>query len=285
MVMVGGSAGLVDQRVGCLGYEIVLSRMLGSGDFGSVWDLKPLNDGKRWILKVSQLTSRNPKDAAKQMESFQREVYFLQRLKGTGLVPELKSAEICNDEGLQVMERFDGSLQDLGDIQAKIWKLRANDKVLTGEQLAAIVNLVKDFDQHRVYHGDLKRGNILYSLDPQNGAFRAVIADFGFSGAHNSPYYPLTGFTRNYDCPSKTITDANGDMRLEKPIPKTLLPFINRLQLYTDFIGGRRTFIVSKHGNNIAPISATRLATSLGLTKRILAKFRLYCPQAPRRLN
>src|SRR5690348_17283361 len=76
----------------CLEQGMVPDQVLGQGDYGSVWSLKSAADpsaANDWILKVSDIAD------AERKESFDREVYFLKRLQGTGLVPELKVAKAC----------------------------------------------------------------------------------------------------------------------------------------------------------------------------------------------
>lgn len=261
----------------CLGESYLPKRLLGSGDFGSVWDLGgQAGSGSGLALKISHLQ----KDR-EQMDGFKREVYFLNLLKHTGLVPVLHKSEICGGDGMQILERFDGSLQDLGDMQAQAVGLPKGTKALTVAQLDAIVDLILKFDQSGVWHGDLKRGNILYSINPLTKQFRAVVADFGFAGMKNSPYFVTLGFVRNYGCPSKIIVDEYGHIKLKQPIPSALKPYLNRWQMYTDFIGGRKTFIIHPTNSKVTAISARRLANALKLPTRIRQQFRKYCPSAP----
>jgi hypothetical protein len=279
---------------------VVPNQLLGEGSYGSVWSLAPASaafsgqdddaeekqrqnaNGKQWILKVSNLDG----DASR-TEQFDREVYFLRRLQGTGLVPELKMARVCGGQGLQLMERFDGSFQELGVKQGAKWGLHTKHEVaVTQEQIDAVVDLVLKFDKYGILHGDLKRGNILES----GGGKRVVLADFGFTGARDSPYHPLLGFVNNYACPTRT-TREDGATKLRQPIPRAIAPYLNRLEIYTDFVGGRQTFIIPpnsdlvsssrKKKRHLRKLDPKRLAKALQVPQSVLAEFRRYCPDAP----
>jgi serine/threonine protein kinase len=270
---------------------IIPTELLGRGEYGSVWattDSVP-SSGKRWILKVSDLDGDKERT-----ESFKREIYFLRKLQNTDVVPELKLAVECDGQGLQIMERFNGSLQDLGYAQGQLFGLHPKYEVaLTQEQIDATVDLVHRFDRYSVIHGDLKRGNILQ----RNRGKHQVVADFGFTGARESPYHPLLGFVHNYGCDTKTLI-KDGDTKLRTPIPKALVPYANRWQIWTDFVGGRKTFIIPVSLQHILttdnPPYATRqlrrslrelnpktLAKALNLPHKIVKAFRKICTTAP----
>lgn len=296
ILMVGGSSHSTPpsalRNASCLkDLGMVPTDIIGQGEYGSVWALQaPMgHEKKRWILKVSDLDG-DPE----RIEGFQREVFFLKKLQETDVVPELKMAFECDGQGLQVMERFNGSLQDLGAAQGQLFGLHPRREVaLTQEQIDATVDLVLRFDKHRIIHGDLKRGNILQ----RNRGKHQVVADFGFTGARESPYHPLLGFVHNYGCDVKTFV-KDGDTRLRTPIPKALIPYVNRWQIWADFVGGRATYIIPASMEHLllhetAPyatrqlkrslhkLDPKRLAKALHLTHKIIKAFRKTCTDAP----
>ena len=263
-------------RSEALASELMTVQVIGRGDYGAVWSsgLNPSTGGggHGWIVKVSNLDRCDER-----IDGYHREVYFLKRLQGTSLVPQLARAEMCQQQGIQVMEQFEGSFQDLGAQQAKLFKLPANEVALTEEQIYAVVDLVLAFDRHKIVHGDLKRGNILQ----RDKARKVVLADFGFSGTSgSSPYEPLIGFTRHYGCPAQVKVESNGKRVLKVPIPAHLLPFMNRWQIYSDFVGGRLTWIIPKKsskGESLRSLDKKALARALGLDRGTLRAFRKYC--------
>jgi len=265
------------RNLDCLDKDVRPGKLLGQGDFGAVYSLisTTTNEQVPWILKVSDFGRTRAQNKDRQ-DSFNREVYFLKRLQGSGLVPKLKSSSICDGQGIQVMERFDGSFQELGTKQAEEHNLQPKEVAVTQEQIDNVVNLVHRFDKYDILHGDLKRGNILYS---DNGK-RVVVADFGFTGARDSPYYPLLGFIRNYECPASVVITPDGSTKLKTSIPKNLVPYLNRWSIYADFIGGRRTFIITKT-KKLKEINKYKLAKALGLPRHILKEFQSYCKDAP----
>jgi hypothetical protein len=270
----------------CLPDDMEPLSMIGRGDYGSVWTIRKRANTRadpHWILKISNLDGD-----LERTEGYQRELLFLKRLQGTNLVPELKWSTICNGQGIQQMEKFDGSFQDMGQKQGQWFGLNEKTQVaLTQDQIDKVVELVRAFDTFGVIHGDLKRGNLLQRNSGEKVVVAdfgfSVVADFGFSGARDTKYYPLIGFTRHHGCPAETVVDADGITKLKVPVPKELLPYLNRWQIYTDFVNGRQTFIfkpnaaVKPRTAKLKRLSPKKLAKSLGLSPKIQSLFASYC--------
>lgn len=252
-------------------------KLLAWGSFGSVWELLSTTDGtvRRWVLKVSLLSDRD------QIDTFDREVYFLDRLKSTQLVPVLRSSGTCKNArgqtlGIQVMERFDSSWEDLGKRQAKSLGLASGKVAFKPWQIDRLLELVNRFDEHKILHGDLRRSNILQS---GNGE-RVVVADFGFSGAPNTPYMPLLGFVKRYNCPGTMIFER-GSRSLKTPIPYDLANHFNRWSIWKEFFSGRPMFLIRKN-KALEKLGPKHVAQKLDLSPAIIERFRRYCrPASP----
>jgi len=213
-----------------------LDTMIGSGEFGSVWSLSDPNE----VLKVSFLKTKSDKD------SFDREIYYLKLLntKCPGLTPKLKKKVLSSDNkvGYQVMERFESSMKDLGLQQSAAKELCKGSRFYSWSHVEQALGLATKLDRLGIVHGDAKLANILYRmLGPR---MHMVWSDFGFSGC-NTVFSPLNGFTTNYGS-SSSVFFENGKAKLFKPIPEAILPYFNRLQIYTDLLQGRTTYVETK---------------------------------------
>lgn len=216
-----------------------LGTMIGSGEFGSVWSLSNPNE----VLKVSFLKTKSDRD------SFDREVYYLKFLntKLPGLTPKLRKSTISSDNkvGYQIMERFDSSFKDLGLSQSVARGLSKGSRLFSWSQIEQAIQLATKLDRLGIVHGDAKLANILYRmLGPR---LHIVWSDFGFSGCIDSKVFsPLNGFTTNYGS-SSAVVFQQGKAKLCKPIPDAILPYFNRLQIYTDLMQGRTTYMETKN--------------------------------------
>jgi hypothetical protein len=217
-----------------------LKKKIGSGEFGSVFTVDASPD---IVIKINNITNKEEEEA------FDRELHYLHYLKKDHLkylkvltvppahndsqnksnlkIPVLYDSWRCRDStsqdkyGIQILERFDGSVKQLGLDQAENLRkhLRLDQKhhetkgdvwAFTEEQLKNIIDLGKFLDNHQLIHGDAKLANLLFKYQYKNKnksknryKVRLVLADFGFTGEErsNATYAPLMGFTGPaFDC-------------------------------------------------------------------------------------
>lgn len=240
--------------------------ILGKGDFGLV--IQDPND-KNAIIKISRLSHHIEK------ENFKREIYFLTKLKHTSLVPLLLKTKLCdlpgnrNIFGIQWLERFDGSMQQLGTDQALHYFNISPTKrqvAFTANQIVNMFQLVNELDHQRILHQDLKKANI---LQRHNGQIM-TLADFGFSAEMDEPriFTPLQGFLRHFGCATDLI---------KYPIPSHLIPYMNRFQLFTDITKGRKLWIINEQTHKKEKLNVKRLSKWINLSPAILSEFKQYC--------
>lgn len=80
---------------------------LGRGCCGSVYEACKGSDCE-YVLKISELGTDNHK-----LQQFKRDAHFLKELQSTDLVPRIYGTWICGYYGYQVLQRFDGTVEDL----------------------------------------------------------------------------------------------------------------------------------------------------------------------------
>lgn len=155
---------------------------LGRGRQGTVYlacDRDRLLDahGCEYVMKVSDLYDEQDVNLWKQ------EVSVLQRLKGSGLAPDILEAWSCKTPieegemvpaqvGVIVMEKFTGTLDQLlakGNLEEK--------QRLHHAVIQLLDRLVWEYG---VIHGDVKAENFLWKVTPE-GKLRVVAGDYGLS--------------------------------------------------------------------------------------------------------
>jgi serine/threonine protein kinase len=260
-----------------------LGQRLGQGSFGSVWRIKRMRKKHEslppgnWVLKVSELRQHPAL-----IDAFKREIYFLHHLQNQTpqLVPRLGKVWECHGSGYQMMEHFDHSVQHLGAKQAQKYGLNGDKNVVfTLKQVHAIVDAVLRFDKHGIRHGDLKKGNLLQ----RNNGETVVVADFGFSSKPETEFkHGMMGFTANYGCGILVDRIATKrQVRTLHSLPAHLKSYLNRWQIWVDFIGGRKSHLVNLRTKKLKRIDGEWLAKLLDLPKHIIEDFHKACPEAP----
>lgn len=258
--------------------------LLGHGSYGNVWALDKIpdyhhsdekmvdsNPKSSYILKVSNVGK------PKLLDTFRREVHFLNSLKQTKLVPVLHDVEITNGKGIQIMERFDGTMKDLGRRQAFEGKLESKSLSFTTQQLNDMVGLAETLDNMGIIHGDFKITNLLYK---DNGNVMKI-SDFGFSGTlDGKPYSPLIGFFRRYGCSAQyDELPENKGFVLKSPYPEKIYSFANRSQLYMLFYRIRsRLYERNQDGAHIQ-FNKKKLRKLFELNREALGIIKEFCPQ------
>jgi serine/threonine protein kinase len=277
----------------CLsGREQNVGKALGKGSFGSVYAI--LDDRGRptdYVLKVSNLrvmgdhkhNSMARREEEERRDTFEREVYYLDRLKDQypQLVPRLKNWRVCAGQGLQVMERFDGSTKELGQQQVRDYGgggLNPDDNwAFTREQLQSMAALVERLDQLGIGHFDLKAANVFV----KNNGRTFVIADFGFSGdfRKGARFSPMMGFSAQYGCPADITEDAHGHRHLTHPVPGRIVPFWNRIQLIINLLS-RNLFVLDRSAGRLGEqITPKQLLRIFDVPTDALPELIQYCPQ------
>lgn len=145
------------------GTKYIPSKLLGSGTYGSVFEL----DGGR-ILKAME-------DTQIKLNSFISEVELQQRLyqKEPGTCPRISDYGRVPNKGeyMIVMEKMDGTVRDL---------LKTNAQ-MSIEFLKQIAVIFKKLEKYQFNHRDFKSDNAMYKLEGDK--YRFVLIDFGFSCA------------------------------------------------------------------------------------------------------
>jgi len=258
-------------------------KRLGTGSYGSVWSI-----GALYVVKTSKLTEdSDSKDVSpKLLDVYRREVHFLQTLKGCGICPNLKDCyfKSNNTKGVQIMERFDGTVKQLAQSQAlkyRHWLPKAS-LLFYPQQLSKMKELVMNLEKRGICHGDLKISNMLYRVQPQK-QISIRIADFGFAGyLDDKTYSPLVGFARRYGIAPQTLEDpANGSFKLVHPLPDSLKPVCNRMHLYLYFQHEKNCFCMlvgeKDSKSSFQSMTDTFLMQWLELTPQHIQDIRLYC--------
>lgn len=277
-------------------YGMQRDKVLASGSFGTVWSLQALPtctlSKNEWILKVTYFDEKSSKKRLIE-EGFDREVYFLKLFSPSRLTPQLldamkspASTSTTIRFGLQLIERFDSSLMQLGQDQAQQLlshrsdlkkKIDDSSVCFTMEQLDRVVALILGFSRRfpGVTHGDLKRANILQS----NNGQRMVLADFGFAGGRGSPFHPLLGFVTHHGCSTTTNSAPHNPMalKLQRSVPPALLPYLNQWEIYRDFLFGRRTRIYNPLTWRLKRRWKHKFTKALQLTRKIRHQFEAFC--------
>lgn len=265
-------------------------------------NLNPLHNKNNvtdnWILKVSSM--QRDRDG-RLKDTFDREVFYLKHLANVSpkMTPTLLHARIIDKNGLQIMERFDDTVKMLGVNQARTLNIPGRtSQAFTWKQLTRIIELARQLDFMGIVHGDLKHSNMLFrwkdtTKNPNN--VEICVCDFGFSGTLSGEhYYPLIGFMRHYGCnPKRTIhygsatkSDKNvyaggilqPRFKLQSPVPQTLLPVLNRCQLYIALAEQTRLYLW--HQKTFVRMRPPELLQMMNLdTKDIVETLKQYCPR------
>jgi len=177
-------------------------------------------------------------------------------------------------EGHQTMEQMDGTVTELGLSQARPFNIRG--VAYTSQQFQEMITLTLLLDQMQIVHGDLKRKNLLYKRrnDTTQGKISSsenyddivmVLSDFGFTGMLPSLSLssstlskemelllkPRVGFP---DLPMINKKPKKGKKDLKQQdgnstkniLPTHLWPYLNRWQMYFDFVYNRATYLIDE---------------------------------------
>ena len=145
------------------GTKVVLSTSLGTGNYGSVWDVNGPGNGKIVVKKQEGFCY-----------TFINEIKCLERLKDTGIVPRIYDAYICIDakEYGYVMDKLDVTL--LTFINKKPTSAEIQN---VGGQIFNCLNIL---DAEGILHRDFNLNNIMLKRQPDN-THHVYIIDFGLS--------------------------------------------------------------------------------------------------------
>jgi serine/threonine protein kinase len=188
-----------------------LTRLLGKGGMGEVWEGEHLVTGRRVAVKVlsdNYLTNR------KVVARFGREARAASAVQHDGIVEILDQDKTDDGVPFLVMEFLEG--ESVGA------RLRARGKFSQAEALAVMLPLLDALDaahQAGVIHRDLKPDNV-FILPGERGAERIKILDFGISRKADEIEYHLTQEgsvlgTPHYMSPEQARGESDIDARAD----------------------------------------------------------------------
>lgn len=156
----------------------------------------------------------------------------------TTILTSPASAPVPVMQGIQIMEQFEGTVTDLGLIQAKRFRLK-RAVALTAQQICSVVGCVHAYDRVKIVHGDLKRRNLLYSRKGQD--IRG--GDHGFTGflmtAIETHRLRKANPNKSISAPPLTHPKIGYPREMGKWVhrfPTHLWEYLNRWQMYFDFV-------------------------------------------------
>ena len=154
--------------------KVHISSVIGSGDYGSVWDVQGLEQGKIVIKEQKGFCY-----------TFINEIKCLEKLNDTGIIPKIYDAYICIhtevDEQITygyVMDKLDMTLFNFLIIQQPMSELQR-----VGTQ---IHNCLTILDQKMILHRDFNLNNIMLKRLPDK-TNRVYIIDFGVAYDKTNP--------------------------------------------------------------------------------------------------
>jgi serine/threonine protein kinase len=216
-------------------------------------------------------------------------------------------------QGTQTMERMDGTLTDLGLKQArKKLGNKQNKNSLRGvvgyttTQIRKMVRLTFLLDHLGLVHGDLKRRNLLYK---GSHGQTIVLSDFGFTGllpsdpssssccysSSSSQSLPSLSFSTTTTTTGSSPASDNGsdvaslagpharfleprigfpDLPRNRPrLPPELWPYVNRWQMYFDFVYNRPTYWIKPKKKKMRLMPCKVVQKMFGLPDWAVARF------------
>jgi Protein kinase domain len=146
-----------------------VTRALGRGGMGAVYEVDSVRDGRKLALKVVTATMQ-----AKQAARFAREAEIGARLQHENLVSILDVGITAGATPFLVMELVEG-----GSMEEQ--RARFGDVGWALPILAQIASGLTELHAHRIVHRDLKPGNVLLVGGSGGATTLAKISDFGLS--------------------------------------------------------------------------------------------------------
>ncbi len=154
-----------------------LTRKLGEGGFGSVFEAEQLRTGQRVAIKLLHPAAQGEVDPRREQimrERFSREMQVIARLRHPNIVRLIDSGTLPGDRLYIALEFVDG--RPLSEVLQAEQRLSPDEaRYLMGQVLDALCCA----HEHGIVHRDLKPDNILISAT--GGRRNAVILDFGIA--------------------------------------------------------------------------------------------------------
>lgn len=166
-----------------------LTSYVSEGTFGAVYYGTRIYDNRPVAIKIFKEIFRKESRQKPIDYDFMKEYYMhravCERVTSDCVVKMLDSYFVRTKSGLHgciVMERMDGSLLDLfEDFENLNPKLQLEAVRLWALACHTIASALIDLHSHKIYHLDIKPGNVLYVRIPVGNGIRMKLVDLGLS--------------------------------------------------------------------------------------------------------
>ena len=155
--------------------------LLSQGAFGQVFKIKDKKVGTEYVLKkLVKSVPGNKKILGTDEESFQTEIDFLIKVKGTNIVNIIDYYSNPKDKHYYIiLEKMDGDLEDMLNNDINKGKMTSNMIRRIFKQLNSGFKLML---KEKKVHRDLKPSNILFTYtDDEKSDFIIKLGDFGLA--------------------------------------------------------------------------------------------------------
>lgn len=197
------------------------SSKIGGGGSGTVMEACKGTRCK-YVAKVSHLNNEF------EHKTFERDVFFSNMLKSTGICPKLIEAWICNDDGYMISKRWEGDIYSYGI---------SHNMVLPYWMIREVLKVTERLSKRGIVHGDLKWDNYLYDSKSK----KVCLTDFGFSFDYKNfePPHKMGWHGLRYSC---------------QPPPETLKYKYNSWNLYRYFFVTK--FLMTNERGETVPLTS-----------------------------
>lgn len=166
-----------------------MNNYVSEGSYGAVYFGKRLYDNKSVAIKIFKEIFRKESKRPAVKYDFMKEFYMhravADRVTSECVVKMIDSFFLRTKTGLHgciVMEKMDGSLIDMFEgFEQLSSKLQLEIIRIWTLSLKSVANALIDLHCHKIYHLDIKPGNVLYARIPDGNGIVMKLVDFGLS--------------------------------------------------------------------------------------------------------